>query len=114
VWVSVILLFVLGFVWYGPLFGEKWMAMVGPDPATVEASPPGAGVWITNLIATAVPWYVLAWLFTKMNVSTALQGAAIGLLIGFSFIFLSDMTGDMFAQNPYVLSWITGGAECSL
>ena len=109
VWVSVVLLFVLGFVWYGPLFGEKWMAMVGLDPATVEASPPGAGVWITNLIATAVPLYVLAWLFTKMNVGTALQGAAIGLLIGFSFIFLSDMTGDMFAQNPYGLSWITGG-----
>lgn len=27
--VSVIWMFVLGFLWYGPLFGESWMSMVG-------------------------------------------------------------------------------------
>jgi hypothetical protein len=41
--------------------------------------------------------------------NSALQGAGIGLLIGFSFVHLSIMTGDMFAQNPYALSWINGG-----
>ena len=109
VWVAVVALSILGFVWYGPLFGDPWMAMVGLDKATVEANPPGAGVWITNLIATAVPAYALAWLFTKLNVESALRGAGIGLLIAFSFVFLSRMTSDMFAQNPYGLSWITGG-----
>ena len=109
VWVSIILLLGLGFLWYGPLFGASWMEMVGLSIETMQANPPGAGVWITNLIATAVPAYVLAWLFTELNVETALKGAGIGLLIGFSFIHLSDMTGDMFAGNPYGLSWITGG-----
>lgn len=109
VWASVVLLTVLGFLWYGPLFGDPWMAMVGLDRASVEANPPGAGIWITNIIATVVPVYVLAWLFTKLNVESALRGAGLGLLISFSFIFLSTMTSDMFAQNPYALSWITGG-----
>lgn len=109
VWVSIVLLHVLGFLWYGPLFGEKWMALVGLDMATLEANPPGAGTWITNTIATIVPVYVLAWLFTKLEVNTALRGAGIGLLISFSFVHLSVMTGDMFSQNPYALSWITGG-----
>ena len=109
VWVCVVLSLVLGFLWYGPLFGDPWMQMVGLDRATVEANPPGASIWITNLIASVLPLYVLAWLFTKMNVSSALKGAWIGFLITFSFVFLSDMTGDLFAKNPYALSWITGG-----
>ena len=109
VWVSIVLLHVLGFLWYGPIFGEKWMSLVGLDMATIEANPPGTGVWITNFVSTVVPVYVLAWLFTKLDVSSALQGAGIGLLIGFSFVHLSDMTGDMFARQPYALSWITGG-----
>ncbi len=109
VWVCIVLLHVLGFVWYGPLFGEPWMAMVGLDMATVEANPPSAGLWITNTIATIIPLYTLAWLFTKLNIESLGRGAAIGLLIAFAFDFMSTMTSDMFAQNPYALSWITGG-----
>ncbi len=109
VWVCVILLTGLGFLWYGPLFGDPWMKMVGLDMATIEANPPGAGVWITNLVATVVPVYVIAWLFTKLNVETALRGAGIGLLLGFAFIFLSDMTTNMFSMRPYELAWVTGG-----
>lgn len=109
VWVCFVLLHGLGFVWYGPLFSEPWMEMVGLDMATVEANPPGAGAWITNSIATIVPLYVLAWLFTKLNVDTALRGLGFGLLLTFSFEFLSTMTGNMFAMNPYMLTWITGG-----
>lgn len=100
----------LGFLWYSPvLFGNPWMEMVGLDMAEVEANPPGAGIWITNIIATIAPLYLLAWLFTKLNVRSALNGAMIGFLIAFCFILLSDMTGDMFAGAPYGLAWITGG-----
>lgn len=109
VWVCFVLLNGLGFVWYETLFSEQWMEMVGLDLATVEANPPGAGVWITNSIATITPLYVLAWFFTKLNVESAIRGAGIGLLIVFSFDFLSTMAGNMFAQHPYALAWITGG-----
>ncbi len=109
VWVGVVLLTVLGFLWYGPLFGDGWMQHVGLDRASVEANPPGAGIWITNTIATVVPLYTLAWLFVRLKIQTAVKGAITGLLIGFSFVFLSNLTGDMFAQRPYGLSWITGG-----
>ena len=87
------------------------MSMVGLDAAQVEANPPGAGVWITNVVSTVIPLYVLAWLFGKLDVSSAGEGAGIGFLIGFSFVFLSKMTGDMFAQSPYALSWINGGFD---
>ncbi len=87
------------------------MKMVGLDLAEVEANPPGAGVWISNVIATIIPLYVLAWLLGKLNVKSGLEGAWIGFLIAFSFVFLSKLTGDLFAQNPYGLAWITGGYD---
>ncbi len=106
-----LLLIVLGFLWYGSLFGERWMSMVGLDMATVEANPPGASVWITNTISTIVAIYALAWFFVQLKVETALKGAIIGLLIAFAFNMLPTMTGNMFAGNPYGLAWITGGFE---
>lgn len=109
VWVCIILLHGLGFAWYGFLFVEPWMEMVGLDMATAEANPPGIGIWATNTIATIVPIYVLAWLFSKLNVDTVVKGAGLGLLLTFSFEFLSTMAGNMFAAQPYALVWITGG-----
>lgn len=111
VWVGVVLLTLLGFIWYGFLFTEQWMKLVELDPVAAEANPPGAGVWITNTIATIIPVYVLAWLFTKMKVESAMVGGGIGLLIAFSFSHLSTMTSNMFAENPYALTWITGGFD---
>ena len=85
------------------------MAMVNLDMATIEANPPGAGVWITNVVTAVACMYLLAWLFTKLQVESAVQGALYGFLIAFVFITLNRMTNDMFAKNPYGLSWIVGG-----
>lgn len=109
IWLNVVLLFALGFLWYGPFFGETWMQMVGLNEEIINANPPGASIWISNIIATVIPIYVLAWLFVKLNVNNAFRGLLYGLLIAFSFNFLSSMISGMFAQNPYGLAWITGG-----
>lgn len=109
VWILIVLLHIIGFLWYGPLFGDRWMEMVGLTMADAEVGSQNIWIWITNTIATIIPMYLLAWLFVKLEIRSGLKGLGIGFLIAFSFVFLSDMTGDMFAQNPYALSWITGG-----
>ena len=105
----VVVLFALGFLWYGPLFGEKWMAMVGLTREGIEANPPGAGLWLTNFVSAIVPIYVLAWLCTKTNADTAMKGAMLGLIIAAAFTLLQTMNTNMFADRPYGLAWITGG-----
>lgn len=45
IWVNVFLIFALGFLWYDTLFGELWMEYVDLDLATIEANPPGFGIW---------------------------------------------------------------------
>ena len=109
VWVSVVLLSVLGFVWYGVVFDKQWMAYEGLDLATIEANPPGEKIWISNIIATVIPVYTLAWLFVKLDIESWMEGAKTGLIIAFSFVFLTIMISNMFAQAPYGLSWINGG-----
>lgn len=109
VFVCVILLHALGFLWYDALFGEQWMAMVGLDPANMESGGAEAGTWITNFIASLAPVYFLAWLFTKLNVTTGVRGATIAFLISFCFHHLSLMSANMFAGEHYGLAWITGG-----
>ncbi|MEO5603182.1 MAG: DUF1761 domain-containing protein [Cyclobacteriaceae bacterium] len=107
--VCIIVLHVLGFLWYGPLFGESWMRMVGLDMANMEANDPGIAVWILNFISCAASVYMLAWLFTKLDVRSGIRGAGIGFLIALCFHHFWTMSGNMFAGEPYALAWITGG-----
>lgn len=108
VFVCLILLHVLGFLWYGPLFGDQWMTLVGIDPENMEGGF-DAGPWITNFIASLAPLYLLAWLFVRLNVATGVRGAVIAFLITFCFHHLPVMSGNMFAGEHYGLAWITGG-----
>lgn len=105
--VAVVWMFVLGFLWYGPLFGESWMAMVGLDMATVEANPAGAALWISNVIGSSLPVIMLAWLFTRLQITSAMTGALIGLI----FFLSPTIVNGLFAQQPYGLAWITGGFQ---
>ena len=98
-----------GFIWYGPLFGEKWMAFVEIDQASMQQESMNMGVWILNTVAIIAPIYLLAWLFTKINVTSGIQGATIAFLVTFCFHHLSVMNANMFAREPYGLAWITGG-----
>jgi len=107
--VAVVLQFALGFLWYGPLFEDAWMEMVGLDAATAEANPAGAGVWISNVISAALSMLVLAWLFVKLKVKTLTQGIWIGFVIGFVFVLMSIMVSGFYADAPYWLAWINGG-----
>lgn len=107
--VCVIVLHVLGFLWFGPLFGETWMRMVELDPETMQAGSGEAGIWIANFVAIVAPLYFLAWLFTKLEVTSGMRGAVIAFLISFCFHHLAVMSGNMFAGQPYGLAWIVGG-----
>lgn len=107
--VCIIVMHILGFLWYGPLFGEKWMAMVDIDLSGVETGSWQGGLWLTNLVSCASQVYLLAWLFTKLNVTSGSRGAIIAFLVTFCMHHLPLMSGNMFQMEPYGLAWITGG-----
>ena len=109
VWVCIVLAHILGFLWYGVLFQEQWMELAGLTMEEIEANPAGASHWISNFIATVAPIYLLAWLYSKLEVRSGIKGAVIALLITFTFAHLTMMTTGLFEGEPYGLAWINGG-----
>lgn len=109
VWTCIVLMHVFGFLWYGPLFGEKWMALVQLDQATMQEDSMSPGLWILNSVAIIAPIYLLAWLFTRLNIDSGVRGAGIAFLVTFCIHHLPLMNTNMFAGEPYGLAWITGG-----
>lgn len=83
------------------------MEMEGVSEA--DAGNAGMSVWIANTLSTVILVYTLAWLFTKMRVDSLMRGVAVGIVVGFGFAVVPQISGNMFGLNPYGLAWISGG-----
>jgi len=109
VWLCIILMHVFGFLWYGPLFGEKWMAFVNIDQESMQNDSMNPMIWVLNSIAIIAPMYALAWLLARMDIRSGVMGAVIAFVVVFCFHHLPLMNANMFAGVPNGLAWITGG-----
>ncbi len=80
---------VLGFLWYGPLFGKKWIAMMGWKPRDIEKAKKKGGMGTSYAIAFAgslVMALVLAYFVQAGQAVTALEGAQVGFWAWLGFI----------------------------
>ncbi len=75
--------FVIGGIWYGPLFGNAWMSALGKSPDDIQPSPKPFVISFVTALITAI---VLAVLINALDISTLGGGVMIGLLIGVGFI----------------------------
>lgn len=90
---------VIGFLWYGMLFEEQWMALSGVTPSA-DAANTSMALGVVNQLVVAVG---LAWLINKTGSATLVGGAIAGGLAG---VFFAATTA---AQN-----FIYGGADTGL
>ncbi len=81
--VSTVLAFVLGGLWYGPLFGQAWMQAIGKTEADIQPTPAPFIISFFTALLTAV---VLAWLISALGITTWVGGAVLGLVTGVGFI----------------------------
>ncbi len=101
---------VIGFLWYGPLFGKKWALLVGINPDTMKPSAKGIiGMVVTSLLMS----YVLAHSFVFASAYLQISGLSAGLEAGFwSWVgFVAPVTvGVVLWENkPWTLWFINGG-----
>ena len=85
--VATIAAIVLGFLWYGPLFGKTWMRLMNIDKKKMEeAKKKGMTMnYVIMIISTLVMSYILAHFVKYLgatNIAGALQ-AAIWIWLGF-------------------------------
>ena len=97
--------FVLGGLWYGPLFKRAWCREAGVDPQVAPRHP--ARVFATAFLASLVAAAAFAWL---LGPAPELQRAVHdGVLVGWAFVAMSFAINYAFAQRSLTLWLIDGG-----
>ncbi len=76
----------LGFVWFGPLFGKQWMAMMGMTPEKMDAAKNKDGMWKGYALAflgSLLMAYVLQHSIVFAGSYLDVAGIEAGLVTGF-------------------------------
>jgi hypothetical protein len=104
--VCAVLSMVIGSVWYGPLFGKKWMEIVGATLMDVEARKEmQKGVvklYVTQFLLTLFQVYVLIY-FTKGLIGFSSLGASLWIWAG--FIIPTVAGSSMWNNDSSKISW---------
>lgn len=104
--------FAIGFVWYGPLFGKKWMALVGmtEEDAQNGNMPKIFGV---TFVLQFIMAFCLAMFFygdpSSADMITAGSGAFYGFLTGFGWVATAIGVNALYEQKPWSYMFINGG-----
>lgn len=96
--------FILGALWYGPLFGKAWIAATGIDPRA-EDQRPGAGIYVFPLIAYLVATVALAMLAVATGSTTLGHGIILGLVVGIGFAVTLYAVESVFGSRPKPGAW---------
>ncbi len=109
-WIAVIVAavsaFVLGGLWYGPLFGRKWQKLVGlsdEDAKNANMAKVFGGAFVLSFLAAAV-----FAMFLGPDI-TVQFGVGAGFAAGLFWVAASFGINYLFAQRPFMLWLIDGG-----
>lgn len=104
---------VMGFIWYGPLFGKPWMQMVGMTPKMMEeAKKKGMGKKYTLMFFGAlVMSYVLAQIVDYSFSATITEGMSVGFWVWLGFVATTMLSSSLFAvkSKPVALFALDSG-----
>lgn len=117
--VSTIIAMALGAWWYGPLFGKRWLEVIGATEMDLEARKEmqkSAGpLYGVQFALTVLQVSVLAYL---LSTTDALGGITHALLIYLAFIVPTVAAGAMWNNDSAKVSWarflIQGGYQLVL
>lgn len=101
--------FILGAVWFTPLFGRAWDAAIGYDRSQSRGRFP-VSYYIVPFVGSAISTVVIAVLVGLLPVAGAVGGVGVGASVGLA-IAAASMTNSLtpHTPRPYVLGAITGG-----
>lgn len=106
---------VLGFAWYGPLFGKQWMAMMGFTKESIDAAKKKgmAKTYVLMAVGSLVMAYVLAHALVFASAYTKTVGVSAGLMVGFwnwlGFVMPVKMGDQLWGGKPWMLLVLDGG-----
>ena len=102
--------FVLGGLWYGPLFGKAWLAAIGKTADEIEPTPLP---FVVSFFTAAVTAVLLAVLIQALGIASAAAGALLGLAVGLGFIATAMASDSAFCGWGLNLFLIQAGYRVS-
>jgi len=99
---------VLGFLWYGPLFGKQWIALMGfTGEQTDKAKEKGvAASYMGMVITTVLMTYVLAMFLQLGNAITVANGLVVAFLLWLGFVMTTQASGIFWEGKPWSLFFL--------
>ena len=110
-WFAVVIAAAAGFavnaVWYSDsLFGKQWKKSIGLKKK--DESKPGFGlILVISFITTLITSAGIAVLIDVLDVSGALSGLLIGVLVAFAFVVTTCGMHELFERRPFTHFAIT-------
>ena len=112
---SVVASMVIGFLWYGAIFQNHWMAGNGISMSEDETKMFKNGAemdmsftpMIVNTIFMIIYALIMNWLLNKLNARNLQSGAMVGLAVGVTHL-MNVIVSNLFAANPSSLSMVDG------
>jgi hypothetical protein len=81
---------IIGSLWYGPLFGKKFMRAMGMDTWSAERQAEEKKkmglAYFGQFVASIVMFYVLGWLMGALNAVTPLNGVQVAFWVWLGFV----------------------------
>lgn len=87
---------VLGTIWYGPLFGNRWLKLTGKSKEEIKSSP---WMYIASLIAGFLSALALALIIEGFGVTTWLMGAVTGGVFWIGIGAMATLNTSIFGDN---------------
>ena len=110
---SGVLSLVIGFLWYGPLFGKPWARHTGWTDEKVKQVPGGtmALTYGLTFVAAVVQALVLTLFARSLGAVTWIDGLLLGAIAGVGFTALGFATTHLFEHKPLGLWLLVSGYE---
>ena len=102
--------FIVGWLWYGPLFGKLWMKLNGFTPETLkEGGMPMPLTMGLNYVATVLAAFAIAMFLGFINRFDAGSGILTGIMIVIFWIATNRLNDVLFERIPFGLFMINVG-----
>jgi hypothetical protein len=97
--------FVLGGIWYGPLFKRAWCREAGIDPDSAPSHP--ARIFAIAILCSLVAAFMFAWFIGPQP--SLVKAVHAGFMIGLAWVGMSFGINYAFAQRSFKLWLIDAG-----
>lgn len=98
--VGVVVSNALGFLWYGPLFGQTWAKALGKKMEELQGSPT---MYVVTIIASFITMTVLAAAVAAFGSTNLIEGAVVGALLWFGIGATQSYVGATFEGRSMVV-----------